>query len=79
MEWNTIIQQFTGLKDSQDREIYEGDILCDDATELHGSVEYEDGRFLFVSVKEKFRDDLADFLDNSNVVGNIFENADLLC
>jgi uncharacterized phage protein (TIGR01671 family) len=81
----TTIQQFTGVKDINDKEIYEGDIVsfkrCDDHQRIqltyYSEVEFQDGRFGFVmrGFNERFMDIGADFVE---VVGNVFENPELL-
>ncbi len=81
-EW--IIQQYTNLKDSKDKEIYEGDIL-----KVHGNFydrEERETRPLRNVVVEHFSDvskksgfDLfMSFEYPVEVIGNIFENPELL-
>lgn len=83
-----VVQQYTGLKDEDGKEVYEGDIV--NWTEYQG---WEDGRTIegYYEVKwneEALRLDFYDPYDNSwweladtkfnQVVGNIFENVELL-
>lgn len=80
--------QFTGLKDSLDKEIYEGDILCDCLNEQSYEVIWDDyGMFLFrpIGVDERNQHpfdyyDLDDVKSHAStiVVGNIYENQELL-
>jgi uncharacterized phage protein (TIGR01671 family) len=75
------VGQFTGLKDKNGREIYEGDILrsvghtTDDDT-LTGTVKFVDGSYIVDNGKD------AEYLftecGENEVLGNIYENPELL-
>lgn len=72
-------EQFTGLKDRNDKEIYEGDILKTRDFIFNG------GKFIFLPVEySKYAEwclgmrRLSDVYKACEVVGNIHENADLL-
>lgn len=71
------LMQYTGLKDKNGKEIYEGDILI--TKDIEGGkyktfVTHENGMFL--SGEESLYDDV--FLFEAEVVGNIYENPELL-
>jgi hypothetical protein len=63
------IMQFTGLKDKNGVDIYEGDILETDTSTIKGEVFYKEGCF-FVYHSGL----LLDRYKNSQVIGNIYEN-----
>jgi uncharacterized phage protein (TIGR01671 family) len=84
MEWDIpseqyVIQQFTGLKDSKVKDIYEGDIV---RYELDGivytqTVEWGNNGWEMIDTR-LYSTPLITNLPNFEVIGNIFENGELL-
>ena len=74
------IMQYTGLKDRHGQEIYEGDILRDDEMGLN-VVRWEDGSFwleMFYEGGQSLMEHLSDYNEVCEVIGNIYENPELL-
>lgn len=78
-ESNFVVQQFIGFSDEEGREIYEGDFVSvNKYLEIPYKIEFRGIGFWFVDQQE---DDCWVFAPNAyklKVVGNIFENEDLL-
>ena len=75
------LMQYTGLKDKNNKEIYEGDILSDGNVKDLYKVIFENGSFRaeFEGDFEEYSFDLIDVVaQGCKVVGNIYENPELL-
>lgn len=69
------LMQFTGLLDKNGKEIYEGDIVSEVGLLTNYEVKWSDGGFIY-----GYEDLTAGAVENDNleVVGNIYENPELL-
>lgn len=87
LEWNkknethfhkgATLMQFTGLKDKNGKEIYEGDIVITDNL-LKYYVFFMNGFYCLKSVKTNLVIHKIWEMDNLEVIGNIYENPELL-
>jgi uncharacterized phage protein (TIGR01671 family) len=83
---NVMMMQFTGLRDKDGKEIYEGDIIditgrMDDY-QIIASVVWNDDELYWGYEKRDFPDievgNLADLFDShTEIIGNIYENGEL--
>lgn len=77
-----ILMQYTGLKDKNGKEIYEGDIvLIDKENQIKGQVKYSEQYASFIIVDTNSIADEAENLScysEIEVIGNIYENQGLL-
>ena len=72
---NVILLQYTGLKDKNGVEIFEGDYLLDGHSGRYAEVKFIKGAFVVV-----FDDEIQDLYDWTCecVIGNIYKNPELL-
>lgn len=83
-----ILMQSTGLKDKNDKEIFEGDIIAIGSDvvcmKLHSTLGFyveKKGEIEFISGStdlEDFEDVAKEIADNLEIIGNIYENPELL-
>lgn len=73
------VGQYIGVKDKNGKEIYEGDIVKDENVNLLGVVKFS-GRYLQFVVDDIHdgEQDYSEFMNQVEVIGNVYENADLL-
>lgn len=70
------LMQFTGLKDKNGKEIYEGDIVEFGLEPKRSAVVFENGCFRTPYKDSNYR--LSGWSGNIGVIGNIYENKELL-
>lgn len=75
---NTLIyEQFTGLKDKNGKEVYEGDII--NLEDVICPVTWDDGGFQMITSKNQGKSALIqDRVRHFEVIGNIHENPELI-
>ena len=75
------LMQSTGLKDKNGKEIFEGDILFGHAGEDFWEIvefDIEEGKWIRRDIWYNSKLDLSEYNENMEIVGNIYENPELL-
>ena len=70
------LMEYTGLEDMKGKEIYEGDILFESSSKEYYKVVFENGSFR--AEVDEYSLDLEDYANICEVVGNIYENPELI-
>lgn len=80
-----ILMQSTGLKDKNGQEIFEGDVVRQVRTQpttenetITGVVTMIEGAWLIMNDNEQLASDLWSETDENEIIGNIYENPELL-
>lgn len=80
------LMQSTGLKDKNGKEIFEGDILCDEGIEqedefVYVSVSSKEGMWICTQITNEgcgYGGALNEFVSDYSIIGNIYKNPELL-
>lgn len=85
---NLVIMQSTGLFDKNNKEIFEGDIIANGPDVMcmkrHNTLGFyveKKGRVEFIAygaVLEEFEEDAKEIADSLEIIGNVYENPELL-
>lgn len=78
---DVVLMQSTGLHDKNGKEIFEGDILFGHAGEDFWEIvefDIEEGKWIRRDIWYNSKLDLSEYNENMEIVGNIYENPELL-
>jgi uncharacterized phage protein (TIGR01671 family) len=74
------LMQSTGLKDKNDKEIFEGDILASETYPVNSAVEYRAKLGMWVNCLKEYSyyEYLGNVASDRKIIGNIYENPEFL-
>ena len=75
-----ILMQYTGLKDKNGKEIYEGDLVREDSPPHHcGEIKHDRGAFYISGITDGYSELCHILVDDFwEIIGNIYENPELM-
>ena len=73
-----VLMQYTGLKDKNGKEIYEGDLYHAGDTNIIYQVIFNKGCFIGNQIGNRSLAGLSDFIYSIEIIGNIHQNPELL-
>lgn len=77
-DWDDFtVMQFTGLQDKNGKEIYEGDIFQDEEDSVYNAVEWDEFHCGWTTSQWFIGKDMHE-LERMEIIGNIYENPNLL-
>ena len=72
------MMQYTGLKDKNGKEIYEGDILSMHNGQYNSQVVWDTDRYIADHIGNGGSESITTFIEDLEIIGNIYENPELL-
>jgi uncharacterized phage protein (TIGR01671 family) len=77
-EKDNILMQYTGLKDKNDKEIYEGDVYTQGDDNIKYKVIFDEGGFIGNQIGNQSLASLTHWGNVIEIIGNVYENPELL-
>lgn len=73
-----VVMQYTGLKDKNGKEIYEGDILSMHRGQYNSQVIWDTDGYVADHIGNGGSESITTWIEDCEIVGNIYENPELL-